>query len=641
AVVTGADLTLISPATSVERRTTSGSDGSYSFFNLLPGRYELIVQAPGFAKQDFKDVVLEVGRTSTINVPMKLAQVGETVTVTVDTTQVELAQSEVQGMIPSQTITSIPLNGRNFLELAFLLPGNRPATNFDPTKTNTLEVSSAGQFGRGGNITVDGGDNNDEVVGGTLMNFPQDSIGEFQIATNRYTAEVGRSGSSIINIVTKQGGNDFHGDLFGFLRNRHLQARPATLAASQDKPRFDRQQFGGSMGGALARDKAWWFISGEDRNQHAAIPTAFRNFAARTIVPSSAGTPLDDVLLLARQDVRLNDRDSLFIRYGFNRSLETAQGSLRKPIGTAAQRQSSLNRFNSILGNWTRVFAPNKSNNLVFHVNTFLNEIPSFANSHPTFNTPALTLTNEIRFPSLQDGANFRIPQRTRLQRYQAGDTFTLVSGSHTLNFGMQWQKMYSDAVFDLFGSGTIFTTEDFATQDRNGDGVVNDLDIPVAVAIRSVGPVHPPFVPDIDNTYLGWFAQDDWKVRPNLTFNLGLRYELDTDLFGVGPNHDPCPLPLTTMPTKPCVWVRNVVPENRSRDPKDLSPRIGFAWDPFKKGTTVVRGGYGMYFDRVVLEVRLLELLLDGRAISLSALGGSTLDANGRFIPDPTTKQT
>ena len=385
AVVTNAPVVATNQSTNVARETVTNSDGLYVFSELAPGSYRVAIKASGFAVSEFKDVLLQAGRATTVDAELKVASVGSTVTVGGTSNSVELTQSMIQGQITSGTIENIPLNGRNFLELAYLIPGNRPAPNFDPTKTNTLEVSSDGSIGRGGNITVDGGDNNDEVVGGTLSNFPQDAIQEFQIATARFTAEAGRSGSSIINIITKSGSNEYHGSLFDYERNRHLQALPATFDRDLPTPPFDREQFGGSIGGPLKSNKAWWFASAEYRNQNAAIPTGTRDFATDTILNTVAPAPLRDALFSTRFDYQFDPTNSLMARYSFNRSTDTAAASAASvtPLLSGTERQNSLNRFNSFVAGWTKTVSPTKVNNLLFHYDTFLNKFPNSPTACP------------------------------------------------------------------------------------------------------------------------------------------------------------------------------------------------------------------------------------------------------------------
>ncbi len=357
ASVARAQVTVTNLAQGTARETETNAEGLYVFPNLDIGTYDLRVEGPSFAPAETRGVVLGAGKAQTIDVALAPAGAHTTVNVTTANPGVDLSQSMIQGQITSTTIENIPLNGRNFLELAYLVPGNRPAPTFDPTKTNTLEVSSAGSFGRGGNITVDGGDNNDEVVGGTLANFPADSVEEFQIATARFTAEVGRSGNSIVNIVTKSGTNDFHGSAFVFERNRNLQALPATFDRSLPTPPFDRQQYGGSVGGPIHRDTAWIFSSVEYRHQNAALQTGARHFATDSIQNTSAPSPLRDALWSTRYDQKLGANNSLMVRYSFNRSTDTGEAtpSQATPAFSAAERQNSLNRFNSIEAGLTTV----------------------------------------------------------------------------------------------------------------------------------------------------------------------------------------------------------------------------------------------------------------------------------------------
>jgi hypothetical protein len=325
--VADARVIVTNKAQGTSRETQTNAEGLYVFPSLEVGTYDLRIESPTFAATETHGLILAAGKTQTVDVSVHPAGAKETVNVTGVNEAVDLTQSMIQGQITSQTISSIPLNGRNFLELAYLVPGNRPAPTFDPTKTNTLEVSSAGGFGRGGNITVDGGDNNDEVVCGTLANFPEDSIQEFQIATARFTAEVGRSGNSIVNIVTKTGTNRYHGSLFFYERNRNLQALPATFDRSLPTPPFDREQHGATLGGPIRKDKAWFFTGFEYRDQNAALQTGTRNFTTSQIQNTSAPSPLREALWSTRYDQQLSSTNSLMVRYSFNRSTDTGEAT--------------------------------------------------------------------------------------------------------------------------------------------------------------------------------------------------------------------------------------------------------------------------------------------------------------------------
>jgi hypothetical protein len=636
AVVTGAQVVVVNQSTNVPRETVTNSDGLYLFSDLSAGQYDITIKASGFATSEFRDVVVQAGRAVTVDSELKVASVGTSITVGGATDSVELTQSMIQGQITSATIESIPLNGRNFLELAYLVPGNRPAPNFDPTKTNTLEVSSDGSVGRGGNITVDGGDNNDEVVGGTLSNFPQDSVQEFQIATARFTAEVGRSGNSIINIVTKSGTNQYHGSLFDYQRNRNLQAQPATVARGLPKAPFDREQFGGSIGGPLKANKAWWFASAEYRNQNATIETGERDFTTGSILNTYAPAPLRDALFSTRADYQLDSTNTLMARYSFNRSTDTNQASAASvtPSSSATERQKSLNRFNSLVSSWTKTLSATKVNNVTFHFDTFLNSIPEFPSSAPTTNPTGLASTNELIFPDLADGVNFNVPQSTHLNRYQVGDTFTWALGKQTLHLGGEYQGAKAFGEINVFGSGSIILTSDFGFANLNGlSGPPNDLDIPIAAAIKSAAPIQPVPIPNISNSYIAFFMQDDWRVTHNLTLNLGLRWDFDTDATGTSGDYGPCPN-LTEVPTSPCVWMANVINLHHHPDKKDFGPRVGFAYDPFSRGKTVIRGGFGVYYDRIIFEVPGYERVQDDRALTINQYSGSFCTYPGDTAP-------
>jgi Carboxypeptidase regulatory-like domain/TonB dependent receptor len=608
AVIAGAQVTATQTGTGTQRQTTTNDTGFYVLTNLLPGEYEVKAQATNFAEALRKSLVLQVGQTVTQDFQLSISTQNIVIDDVFPSDLVDQTSSATVNVVGTREIGNIPLNGRNFLELALLVPGNAPAPNFDPTKTNVFTISSAGQLGRGGNVTIDGVDNNDDVVGGPLQNISQEAVQEFQIATNRFSAELGRSGSSVINIVTKAGTNEVHGAASTFFRDRRIQGLPATFDRSTgERPPFDRQQYAFAIGGPVKRDKAWYFGAFEYRNQDGAVLVGERDVARRTITRGFAPAPLNDLLLTLRGDWGPTDRDRLTFRYSLEREDDVAASTLIRSIGSASQRQSGRNNYHSFLTAYERILSPVAVNSFTFSYSNFLNR------------TSPVTVGPQLTFPSLQDGASFRVPQQTQQKRLQLSDALAYVYANHTMHFGGDFQKVDADFNLGVFQQGRIDLVEDFATFDHNGDGQINDNDLLFAVTLRSAFPDRALVIPDADNKYFAIYAQDDWRVTPNLTLNLGLRYELDTDVKNVSRINEINPL------------VQPFLRGTRSSDRNNFGPRVGFNYS-LNEGRTAIHGGYGIYYDRVTLEIQSLERGLDGRALPIVVRAGNV------FFLDPMT---
>lgn len=624
AVIPGANVTATNKATNLSRTTSTNDEGVYVLPGLPVGDYEVKIAAADFETKISESLVsLQVGQTVTLDAELKIGKNTITVDLIGEMPLIDTQTSKVDAVIGNKEIENLPLNGRNFLELALLVPGNAPAPNFDPTKTNTVVISSAGQLGRGGNVMIDGTDNNDDVVGGSLINISQDAVAEFQIATNRFSAEYGRSASSVINVVTKSGTNAVRGSISFFERDRKLQGLPATFDRSNPTAPFDRQQYSFTLGAPIIKDKLFAFGAFEYRNQDGATLVGIRDVSNRRITRGFALAPLDDALFNSRVDYNANDKNNFNFRYSFEDVKATDSSKLDRALGSASYLQNLKNRFHSFQAAWTSVLSPNVVNNFSFSVNNFNNA------TDPTATGIQRT------FPSILDGSSFRVPQGTKQKRLQFADTLNLIAGNHSIKFGGEYQRVDSSLFLGVFRQGRIEFVQDFANADRNGDGQINDNDLLFAVTLRSQFPDRDLNLGDVDNNYFAFFAQDDWRVNQNLTLNLGLRYEADTNVKNNSGYANTNPL------------VASFYRGNRRTDYNNFAPRVGFNYAT-DSGRFSVHGGYGIYYDRVTLEIITLERGLDGRALPIAVRAGNALTApngqpiflnqNGGFVPGAPT---
>jgi hypothetical protein len=603
AVVPEVSITATALDTGLRRTATSNAEGFYRF-NLLPrGQYEVKASKAGFSPSALQ-LTLTVGGTATANLVLKVAGVSQEVNVSGEATQVDTSTSQIQEAVHQVQIANLPINDRNFQQLANLIPGAAPSPSYDPTKRLYGGVVSGGATARSSGISIDGGNFNDNIVGGPVGLVPEDAIQEFQVATNQFSAEYGHSSGPFINVVTKSGTNAVHGSGFLLFRHKDLQARGFF---EQTKPDFDREQFGGSFGGPIVKDKTFGFFAVERNRQQKS-----QTINTGGVFPQLEGAfpaPFRDLLMVAKLDHHFNPAHSFSFRSTFQRN--TSREGLRIDpnisVGgppTASAFQVATNENISWQGTDTYVLSPRTLNQFTVQFNRFINNLV------PTTNGI------NLRFPSVVLGQNASTPQNVQQDRLQFRDDFSTMAnwhGVHNLKFGTDLNpRIKYNALFDLFKNGVFVFGQDDPTLrcfPSLADPVSCTTSIAPLFALKGLGSTKET---GTIVWQMAYYIQDDWKATRNLTLNLGLRYEYESGFIDAGFHH-----PLEGM--APFF-------NSRTRETPKLNfgPRVGFAYDVLGTGKTVIRGGFGIYYDSTPWEISFIDRTFDGVKYQFGVFGPS-----------------
>ena len=629
AAVVGASVTITSTATSAERKTVTNGAGEYRFDLLPAGGYQLDVDASGFSHAQVKGLQVLVGSTATVNIHVQAGQVAQTVEVTAGNQLVDTEKTDVSTNVTQGEIQALPLNGRDFANLAILAPGVKQVDSYDPTKNRYAIYAVNGSSGRNTNTTVNGIDNKDNTVGGAVMQLPLEAVQEFNISPNRFSAANGRSEGAALNVVTKSGTNNYHGSLYGFFRTQDFQTNNY-FAEKGDvpKPDYSRQQYGGSFGGPIRKDKDFGFFAYEGLRERSSISANPDSFNELTLAANSGAfnpapepshtipTPYNDKRYNGRLDHSFSDTERAFISY-------TAQDNKSNNDQSTSQNDLSEGNFtinDLILTNFTlnSILKSNIVNNFTFGFQYWNNLIDS------TTRTPYITFPDGTSF-----GTNVNVPQKSSQHKFQFRDDFSLVHSVHTLRMGVDF--IYEPQVGGFFENNP---TPEFDFFDVPSNILTDTAKYPQQFATPGLVQAmtgtsgDPSF--NLSPKMLGLYFQDDWKVTPRLLLNLGIRYDRDIDTYGIDKQKNSRTVQelqaaaATGVPTVPATrngnnFYSGYVPDLSNiggvytglphNDNLDISPRIGFAFDVFGNSRLIVRGGYGLYFGQTFENIPLFMI--------------------------------
>lgn len=557
AVVPAASVSVANQETGINRRTvTTSESGDYVFASLTPGLYRVTVEAANFKTSVKENVRLNVGETQEFNFTLEVGGSQETVTVTAEETLVETSTSRIGGNITQQELIELPSVNRNFIGFVGLVPGVVP--NISTESFGSDSVSVNGQDPRYNNFTLDGANNNDDVIGqraGAQARTALEAVQEFQVLTNQFSAEYGRTSGGIINAVTKSGTNSFRGSAFGFFQDNSLNAKSRFAELNKlNDAETSYKQFGGTIGGPIRKNLAHFFFSYERTNIDQGV---IIDIPARPSLNASTSTQTRATNILLRGDVQPTQNHQISVRYLRENSPQLNQiipvGS--RPVSLAAAREEA-DVDQTVVGSWTYNLTSNLLNDMRL---SFTQEDVAFAS--PGFNGGKAQedLPPTLQFNTFIDGQS-SVAQTRVNNSYRLADTVTWIKNSHTFKFGLDYNYVTADSVTADNLNGTFVFPTDLPFDSANPRSYPERLSIRVGGPLRTVMKNH--------NTSV--FAQDDWKITRNLTLNLGVRYDDETI----------------------------------SEDNNNISPRIGFAYDPTENGKTVIRGGFGTFYQNTPFEL-------------------------------------
>jgi len=620
--VPGATIVVNAAESALQRTVTSDKNGDFRVDDLPAGNYRVTVTAQGFADAT-SNVVVVVSMARGITVTLQPAVVHQTVQVqaqasSISTQQIALGSTVHQGAVSADDLQGIPLAHRSFANIAFLVPGTEPVEPSDPTKARITAVSFGGSSGLNVELSVDGGDNSDDYIGGFLQNYSPDAIQEFVVRTAQEDADTGRTTGGSVVLTTRSGTDNWHGQAAVYERAAALNARlPIDNPPPEPKQPFSRQNYVGTLGGPIVKGKVWFFSSFEYVHEDASIaysPSSISEFNALAslaadglvpevssiAVPEFTPVPFQDYLATTRFDWTQSARSQWFLRAAVDRYTTindlVQQGTL--PSTGATSRSSYMN----LLLSQQFVFTPTWLGSFVFEVSALhhtetRNDDLGFALAFP-FSSTDSTITGFETFGDNQFVTPITaFPTLRNQQKYQFRYDVSHSMGKHSPRFGVNFihEPVLSGA---LAGNAEtlIQYPENPTFYAADPSTFYNDLTctepVPDGISCTATPAANGSFVQNVQR--LGFYAEDSWRITGHLTLNYGLRYDTTWGLFtasGRSQLENPAYLTLKALD----IPLVTSIPQDYRHA---FAPRIGIAYSPGQSGSTVIRAGFGLYYN-------------------------------------------